>query len=354
MAKLNFSEFARVTQNCPLRDIELKFPRFILLLFAAISLSSCSSFTRLHDDRKGLALTDAEKTSAVDDDYAKISLSSLSSGENNTGRAEVLRTAYDTLLEGKAAGKWPLVGLPDLWAHALKEAGGMMNTERRWGITTAAETKDLIGQTTVGPWQITVANVKNLGQSYGIDPSWADAEVYEFIRSRPEIQASMACDIIQKNYQSYGVRGPYAIQSYFWLQPFLSGDIGQAAWDKSVLATPPDGDWQKITAEQKRDTGYYGKQLFLGNRDNPYGLIYWLTVTQDEDAIRAAFRTWRDQRRLIWDEKNHRVETTQEPGGFAIRPDDLKYLKQFPEQFATVNRIVGEVLAEGDRASKIR
>ena len=259
----------------------------------------------------------------------------------------VLDLAYQVLREGKAEGKWPIGGLEDLWAESIKEGRSLFNRpERRWGKTTAKETKDMIGQTTIGPWQITVTNVKTIyGLPYGIQPDWPDAKVYVYCRDHPEIQAKMISDYIQEAYTKYGKRGPYGIQRYFWIEAYVKGWIGQGEWDKSVLPTAPDGDWTKLTPEMKADTGFYAKQLFVGSQHNSYSLLYWLWVTGDEAGIREALGTWRDQKIMTWDDELGDAVLTDQPGDFAIHPEDLKYLKQFPECHADLTRLVKEVLA---------
>jgi hypothetical protein len=260
----------------------------------------------------------------------------------------VLEVAYRTLREGKAAGRWPAVGLEDLWVEAIQEGASLFNDpDRRWGKTTAQETKDMIGQTTIGPWQITITNVKTTyGLPYGVRPGWPDEKIYAYCRDRPEIQAKMIADYVQEAYTQFGRRGPYGIQRYFWLEGYVRGWIGQGRWDRSVLPTPPDGDWTKLTPAMKADTGFYAKQVLVGWRGNPRGLLYWLWVTGDTTAIREVLRTWRDQRRMSWDEDTAEAVLTDEPGFFAIHPEDLKYAKAFPECHATLLRIVNDVLAE--------
>jgi hypothetical protein len=263
----------------------------------------------------------------------------------------VLEVAYRTLREGKAAGRWPAVGLEDLWVEAIQEGASLFNDpDRRWGRTTAQETKDMIGQTTIGPWQITITNVKTIyGLPYGVRPEWPDEKVYAYCRDHPDIQAKMIADYVQEAYTKFGRRGPYGIQRYFWLEGYVRGWIGQGRWDQSVLPTPPDGDWKKLTPAMKADTGFYAKQVLVGWRGNPRGLLYWLWVTGDTTAIREALCTWRDQRRMIWDDETAEAELTAEPGFFAIHPEDLKYAKAFPQCHATLLRIVEEVLAEAQQ-----
>ncbi len=312
------------------------------LLFLAIAVSGCR--TTLTPDRAGPLTGEA----AAADLARRYELILAHSGNWGEGGKIVLDVAYNALREGRAAGKWDKVGLEDLWAESIKEGGGLFNKpDKRWGKTTAQETKDMLGQTTIGPWQITVQNVKSeYGLPYGIQRDWTNQQVYDYCRDHPEIQAKMISDYIQKAYTTYGRRGPYGIQRYFWLEAYVKGEIGKGAWDKSVLPTAPDGDWRKLTPEMKADTGFYAKQLVCGTSYNPYGLLYWLWVTKDDAGIRYLLRTWRDQKLMVWDGAMNDAVPTDKPGDFAIRPDDLKYLEKFPECKADLTRLVNEVLAE--------
>jgi hypothetical protein len=243
------------------------------------------------------------------------------------------------------------VGLEDLWTECIQEGAGLFNDpDRRWGKTTAEETKDMIGQTTIGPWQITVTNVKTkYGLPYGVRPDWSDEKVYTYCRDHPDIQAKMIADYVQEAYTKYGRRGPYGIQRYFWLEAYVRGWIGQGRWDLSVLPTPPDGDWRRLTPAMKANTGFYAKQVLVGWRGNPRGLLYWLWATNDLDAVREVLRTWRYQKKMVWDEKLGDAVSTDEPGNFAIRPRDLKYMRPFTECHTVLTRLVNEVLAEKER-----
>lgn len=283
--------------------------------------------------------------SDLDRRYERIRSRSEAYGE---GGQLVLEIAYKALLEGKAEGKWADVGIEDLWAHAIKEGAGLFNDpSRRWGKTTAEETKDLIGQTTIGPWQITINNVKNIyGKPYGIAEDWPDEKVYAFCRDHPDVQVKMIADYIHLSYSTFGRRTPYAIQRYFWLDGYVRGWIGRGEWDKSVLCEPPDGNWRNITPEMKANTGFYAKQLVCGWRSNSHGLLYWLWVTRDDAAMRDLLRAWRDQPRLAWDEAQQRIVPTVEPGGFAIKPEDFKYMASEPEAQAALSALAAEILAE--------
>jgi acetylornithine deacetylase len=52
----------------------------------------------------------------------------------------------------------------------------------------------------------------------------------------------------------------------------------------------------------KADTGFYAKQILLGTDYNRRGLLYWLWLNNDLDAIRATLQSWADQRDGSWDE----------------------------------------------------
>ncbi|MFT3786896.1 MAG: hypothetical protein QM770_12135 [Tepidisphaeraceae bacterium] len=244
------------------------------------------------------------------------------------GGREVLETAYHTLALGREMGRWPDVGLEDLWAHAIKEGRSLFNKpEARWAKTGPVETKDMIGQTTIGPWQMTVTNVRQtFGRPFGVRPEWTDGQIFDYTRARPAMQAGMICDYIQNAYVSWGTRSPYAIQSYFWLEAFVKNEIGQGRWDKSVLPVPPDGDWTKLTPAMKADTGFYAKQILLGHPHNPHGLLYWLWITSDTDGISSALETWATQTRVEWNVTDAKSMKSDQPGNFRIVADDLKYI----------------------------
>ena len=274
------------------------------------------------------------------------------SGAFGDGGVIVLTVGAEALTEGKKAGKWPDVELTDLWAHAIKEGSVLFNApERRWGKTGPEETADIIGQTTIGPWQMTIQNVKHkYGPKYGVDPAWDDEAVYTFCRDNPKVQASMISDLIQENYDLLGKRSPYAIQCYFWLEAYAKREIGQGPWDKRVLPTAPDGDWKKLTPEMKADTGFYAKQLVCGSPTNHYGLLYWLAVTEKDAEIADLLRTWKNQYHRAWDAKSGTTIRTAQPGNFAIGEEDLKYLAAFPAEHARVLGILKQLA--GERAPK--
>jgi hypothetical protein len=259
------------------------------------------------------------------------------------GGLEVLTVAYKALREKRQDGEAGLVGLEDLWAHALKEGRDLFNKpDKLWGKTTAEETRDMLGQTTIGPWQMTIQNVREIyGPPYGVRKEWTNAQAYGYVRAHPEIQAKMIIDYIQKSYEDYGLRGPYAIQRYFWLEAYVKGEIGQGDWQKSPVAVPPEGDWRKLTPEMKRDTGFYAKQILLGSKFNQYGLLFWLYVTKDTPAIEQTLWRWKQQQKCVW--QNDRAVVTQEPGKFVVPPEDVIYPESHPHMRAALRSIARKV-----------
>jgi len=255
--------------------------------------------------------------------------------EQGEGGKIVLTTAYNALKWGYGQGKWNLVGIEDLWAEALKEGGVLFNRphEKRWGTTTAEETLDLIGQTTVGPWQLTTTNIKNVyGIPYGVKQNWTVRQTVEYLIANPEIQAKMIADYIQNSYTKYGKRSPYGIQNYFWLEAYVKREIGQGKWSDSVLCKIPTGKtWKDLTPEDKANTGYYAKQLLLGNNHENHGLMFWLWVTGDIDGIKDVFRVWRGQKVMVWDPEKNDAVLTEKQGDYRIKSEDILYCDCHPE-----------------------
>ena len=198
---------------------------------------------------------------------------------HGSGGLSVLKEAYDAL----RGSPHELVGLEDLWATALKEGRTLFRNPRLWRSTRPVQTGDMLGQTTIGPWQITVANARQYGARHGLAADATDSEVVVFLESQPRLQARMAADFIEASYKDHGRRAPLAIQRYFWLEAFLQKKIGQGPWQAGVLAKP---------SAKMAQTGFYAKQLLLGSRFNPEGLLYWLYRSGDEPAVRDTLRLW--------------------------------------------------------------
>jgi hypothetical protein len=250
------------------------------------------------------------------------------------GGKEVLAVAYEALKEHHSQGKAPAVELVDLWTESLQEGSSLFNKpEKLWGATSAEETLDLIGQTTIGPWQITDWNIRdNYGAPYGVQKNWDLRSLVGYCRTNPVIQAKMAADYIQNEDDLYGKRTPLAIQSYFWLEPFLKGEIAGGTWDKPVLVQrDPATKKLDITPEKMRMTGFYGKQILLGWSGQLHGLLYWLWVLKDQEGIRETLAIWRNQKKWVWDVKINKAVPTGDPGGFGIGLEDVKYCACHPE-----------------------
>ncbi len=282
----------------------------------------------------------------LDQKYQRIKSFIIHNTMYNAGGLEVLDVAYKALREKKLQGQDSLVGLEDLWAHANIEGSVLFEQpEKRWGKTIARETSDMLGQTTIGPWQITIWNVHDIyGPPYGVEGEWTNAEVYEWAREHPRIQAKMITDYIQLSYEDYGKRAPYAIQRYFWLEAYVKGEIGQGEWTKSPVAKSPTGRWEDLTPEMKRHTGFYAKQVLLGNAYNQHALLFWLWVTDDMHAIRETLRTWKFEQKRVWEDD--KAVLTDEPGNFAIYPEDMLFCDCHPHYREDIKRIAREVLEE--------
>jgi hypothetical protein len=201
------------------------------------------------------------------------------SADYGNGGLSVLKSAYEALSQGQ----YELVSLEDLWATALKEGKTLFSGKKLWSATLPAQTGDMLGQTTIGPWQITIANAREFGAAHGVVKTWSDGQVLSFLELKPVIQAQIGADFMEASYRKYGRRAPSAIQSYFWLDAFVQKKIGQGPWYASVLAKAPG---------QMAQTGFYAKQLLLGSRFNPEGLLYWLYRAGDETAVRETLALW--------------------------------------------------------------
>lgn len=225
----------------------------------------------------GLAYEVCGEEISLQQRYDKIKAASVIYG---TGGRTVLDTAL-AALKGRTTSQ---VSLEDLWSVALKEGKNLFNRSSLWSSTSAIETGDMLGQTTIGPWQITLKTARKYGVSHGVFAEWNDLRLIPFLERNPKIQAGIAADFLKDSYRQHGMRTPHALQNYFWLEGFLSGKIGQGKWFENVLARKPAG---------RRQTGFYAKQLLLGSRFNPQGLLYWLYVTGDHSAIRETLKAWK-------------------------------------------------------------
>jgi hypothetical protein len=242
------------------------------------------------------------------------------------GARAVLDTARQGLRENILDGdRSDLVGIEDLWTHALQEGAVLFEDEhRRWNVTGAAETGDMLGQATIGPWQLTLDNIRNTyGEPYGIQSHWDNKQLVTYFRNRPVLQARMIADYIQDSYETHGKRTPYALQRYFWLDAFVNKQIGLAEWDAPVVARPP----RKMT-----DTGFYAKQILLGHSHQPRGLLYWLLVTADEAEVRRILAAWKTETEL----PDRKPESA---GRFAVQVGELKYVPE--PQRAMLTELVG-------------
>ena len=218
----------------------------------------------------GALLHAEDSTIALDVRYERIRKMAATYGP---GGSAVLETARKALHHGN----YSLVGLEDLWAIALKEGRTLFGSSSLWGITGPAETGDMLGQSTIGPWQIALQNGREGCLRYRLK--------FSELEKNHELQARIAADLIEEAYKTLGKRTPLAIQKYFWLDAFLAKRIGQGHWYASVLSAD---------ASARQQTGFYAKQVLLGSRFNPEGLLYWLYVTGDRKEIERVLRAWQN------------------------------------------------------------
>src|SRR6266550_119723 len=135
----------------------------------------------------------------VDKTNYQFEILSKSIDEYGPGGMDVLMTAFEGLSEHHVEGKAPSVELVDLWTESLQEGFILFDQpDRLWGPTPAGETLDLIGQTTIGPWQITDWNIRDtFGRPYGVHMDWDFETIVKFCRDKHWVQAKMAADYIQ-------------------------------------------------------------------------------------------------------------------------------------------------------------
>ncbi len=258
------------------------------------------------------------------------------------GGLDVFNTAVKALEIGYKNGEYKLISIEDLWVEALQEGKILFNKPHniRWGVTPAKMTGDMLGQTTVGPWQMTIWNIKkNYGPKYGITQKMSNKDIVNWCIKNPIYQARMIADYIENAYEKYGKRNPYAIQSYFWLDAYVKGEIGQSKkWWKSPVAKPPIGKTYKdLTPEMKKDTGFYAKQIVCGTPHQPYGLLFWLAYNDKEKEIAQLLHTWKHAKKLKWDEKLNKPILSSIPANFEITKKDLLF---FPKEYAELKKMI--------------
>jgi hypothetical protein len=121
----------------------------------------------------------------------------------------------------------------------------------------------------------------------------------------------------------------------------LKGDIGLSAWDLPVLVQPdPVTKKWEVTPEKMKKTGFYGKQIVLGHPFQIHGLLYWLWLLKDEAGIKDFLKTWREQKKWVWDVKANKAVPTGEPGGFEIKAEDVKYCSCHPAYTKRLKEII--------------
>ena len=244
------------------------------------------------------------------------------------GGQDVLDVAYYGLKELHQKGKDPLVDLVDLWSLALMQGiESFRKPDLIWGILQPQTVSLDEADTLVGPWRLSMTWVIfNYGTEYGYQPGWSLPKKEKYFWKHPEVQAKIAADFIQDIYANYGKRSPYALQSYYSLDLFLTDKIGKGPWSDPIDMA------QKFS-------GFAGKQILLGNNYNVHGLLYWLWTVGDLKGVRETLMSWQNQSKWVLDDTvGYRITDT--PGNFGIKIEDLIYCNCHPEYKKEIKKII--------------
>ncbi len=247
---------------------------------------------------------------------------------------DLLDSSRDALEELNKQGKAPLVELTDLWAVVSQEgtyvtAGNILNY---WGMNygdgtlrAMEETRD---DTFIGPWRLDTKDILKYGPDCGATGTLD--QIIQSFADNSKLEVMIVASKLQDLYAQFGKRSPYALQSYFNLEAYLKGEIGQGKWDDYILVKYPP-----VTPEKLKATGFYGKQLLMGSNTDPsyhyiaklecpYGMMYWIWVSRDYDGIKQTLLTWKNQVKWVWDHDKNAPVATAEPGNFGITQEDNK------------------------------
>ncbi|MFA5669097.1 MAG: hypothetical protein WC967_07625 [Balneolaceae bacterium] len=105
--------------------------------------------------------------------------------------------------------------------------------------------------------------------------------VGDVIKDKPTLHVQVIASLVQANYNWLGVRNPFAVRAYYWL------DYQQYLNPNSWLGPVHISD---ITLR-----GDYGKQVTLGNSYNDRGFLFWYLVTGDYAAVEQINKQWKDE-----------------------------------------------------------
>ncbi len=251
-----------------------------------------------------------------------------------------LDACHDGLKKLYEQGRAPLVELADLWALQWSVPHILMHVKKGEDGLEARADKELL---------------MKYGSDCGFKADWSSVEMGNYLQDHPESEAMLAAEKLQDLYSTFGKRSPYALQGYkFKLRPFLNGETAQGAWD-DVAVTNKE-------TRKTNFTGFYAKQLLLGrpdqlfgtaarmgmgkgNRSQEYeivqpGILYWLWVSDDKEGIKDALAVWRNQAKWVWNNDKKIPVSTQEPGQYEIKKEDIKYPMSEGEFLEVVKGII--------------
>lgn len=255
---------------------------------------------------------------------------------------EIMERCYSVLSRGREEGRWPDVELEDLMAHSIQESKEEHIRMDREGIRGKAvwdfrshPSNDLGGLISWSIFQAVTANYLDIGPQFSSEigeitqkyVTEYDAHIWNFaqkirevegdhrgteivkelvlrletvLRENPDIHIQVIAELVQRHYDTFGVRAPDAIREYFWLR--IQTNLNPANWLNPVrfkddLMPTPENGYADNNVHKRGD---YGKQVAMGNFYNDRGIIFWYTVTGDEVKIKAMIKAWEsDPARLI-------------------------------------------------------
>jgi hypothetical protein len=255
-----------------------------------------------------------------------ISADSPAASTAAVGETALRGVVEKALASGRRVGKYGQVTSGDLIALALHHGGGELPSDL-WGVP-GWDSENLRGTAQFGPWGMSLEMARTgLGAEYGIDARWTELEVAEFLMARPVVQAQLAAERLQRLYSSFGPRSPYALQS--WMLPTF----------------PPNGEaWREESAKLQSEPMPFARAILLGTPESPRGMLYWLAFEGHETALRETLLVWKSPSIYVWEYGQPAPRRTAERLTSVIKPSELDLLRPYRREFATVNRLVSEVL----------
>ncbi|MBI1290539.1 hypothetical protein GC173_04760 [bacterium] len=239
---------------------------------------------------------------------------------------ELLSVIEKALASGRRVGKYSQVRPGDLLALALEHNGGSLPSDL-WSVP-GWDLGTLRGTTRFGPWGMSLEMARGVyGTEYGIDPRWTEDDVAQFIMQRPVVQAQMAAERLQRLYSDFGPRSPYALQG----------------WSMSTF--PPNRDEWRSSMEELKTTSSFARRVLTGSTTSPKGILYWLAQEGKETDIRATLAAWQAPSIYVWEPGQPAPRRITERLAVPIRPSDLEVMRPYRQEYATLDRLVVEVLA---------